>query len=83
MDIETDIQEAHRHSMRNRKELAESDACGCFYCERTFSPAEITEWIDDGQTAMCPYCGIDSVLASASGFELSKEFLHHMCDYWF
>ena len=83
MDIETDIQEAHKHSMRNRRELAKSETCGCFYCERVFSPAEITEWIDDGETAMCPHCGIDSVLPSASGFKLSKDLLQRMNAYWF
>ena len=61
--------------MRNRSELGKSETCGCFYCERVFSPAEITEWIGYGETAMRPYCGIDSVLASASGFKLSKRFL--------
>jgi hypothetical protein len=80
---EEDLEEAHRHAMRNRGELEKSKACGCFYCERVFSPAGITEWIDDGETAMCPYCGIDAVLASASGFELSKKFLHRMCERWF
>ena len=83
MVTEVDIKAAHRHCIRNRSELGASGLCGCFYCERIFSPAEITEWIDEGLTGMCPYCGIDSFLASAPGFELSKDFLHRMNEYWF
>lgn len=49
----------------------------------------IHEWIDVlddsdiGQTAMCPYCGIDSVIGSASGFPITPEFLMRMRAYWF
>jgi len=32
---------------------------------------------------MCPRCGIDSVLGSASGFSLSRDFLNRMHHYWF
>ena len=77
------LRQAHDHSFKTRPELEKSELCGCFYCEKTFSPAAITEWIDDGQTAMCPFCGIDSVIGSASGFELSKDFLHRMNERWF
>ena len=35
-----------------------------FYCNRIFDAEKIHEWIDDenGQTAVCPFCGIDSVI---------------------
>lgn len=78
-----DLRLAHGHSSNHREEIERSELCGCFYCEKVFSPAEIGEWIDGGKTAMCPRCGIDSVIGSASGFQLTKEFLHGMCDYWF
>jgi hypothetical protein len=34
-------------------------------------------------TAMCPRCGIDSVIGSASGIDLTPEFLRKMHDFWF
>jgi hypothetical protein len=74
---------AHVHATKHRAEIEKSERCGCFYCLQTFSPAEIQEWIDDGDTAMCPRCGIDSVIGSASGFSLSEKFLGRMHDYWF
>ncbi len=77
------IRDAHQHSSKHRSEILKSDLCGCFYCEKTFEPSEIVDWIDDQQTALCPKCGIDSVIGSASGFPISKDFLHEMCEYWF
>ena len=74
---------AHKHCIRNRQEILKSKMCGCFYCGSSFASTEIWEWIDEGETAMCPKCGIDSVLGDASGFMLSKNFLDGMNARWF
>lgn len=78
-----DVRDAHKHSSKHRAEILRSDLCGCFYCEKTFEAKEIEDWIDDQKTALCPKCGIDSVIGSASGFPIKKKFLHEMCEYWF
>ena len=78
-----DVRDAHEHCSKHRPEILASDICGCFHCEKTFAPSEIVEWTDDGQTAFCPKCGIDSVVGSASGFPITTEFLHQMCENWF
>lgn len=62
--------------------------CGCFYCCSTFSPGAIKVWIDKndqgvGTTALCPKCGIDSVIGDRAGFPVSPEFLEKMNEYWF
>jgi len=77
------VRDAHQHSAKHRAEILASDLCGCFYCEKTFGPHEIVDWVDDQQTALCPKCGIDSVIGSASGFPIDTAFLHQMCEYWF
>ena len=59
-----ELQELHKKSDNNRKELLASEIAGCFYCLSTFNPLTIKEWIDDNQTALCPNCGIDSVIAN-------------------
>jgi len=82
-NMPADVRHAHVHSSKHRAEILASDTCGCFYCEKTFGPHEIVEWTDDGQTAFCPKCGIDSVIGSASGFPINTDFLHQMCEYWF
>jgi NAD-dependent SIR2 family protein deacetylase len=51
---------------RHKREIMEkSETAGCFYCRRIFSPSEITEYTRRGQVAVCPYCGVDSVIGSA------------------
>ena len=76
---------AHRHSSNHRKELERSEICGCFHCCRTFTATVIEEWLDDGNgTALCPYCGIDSVIGSTSGYPVGEQqFLQAMRLRWF
>ena len=44
--------------------------------------SDIKEWIDDenGNTAVCPYCGIDSVIPESidGEYELTQEILQEM-----
>jgi len=77
------IRDAHRRSSHHRDVILSGTRCGCFYCRRTFLPDEIIEWCDDKQTAICPHCGIDSVLGDKSGFGLDESFLKTMRDHWF
>lgn len=82
MDI-TDLEAAHRHCSCHRAAIEASELCSCFYCLSTFAPAEIVEWIDDGQTALCPRCPVDAVLGSASGLPITPAFLERMHERWF
>ena len=64
---------AHEVSSCLRAVLGASDSCGCFNWFAVFPPREITQWTDVdangiGQTAICPHCGIDAVIGSASGY---------------
>jgi hypothetical protein len=85
-----DIRRGHKHSSNHREEIVASTACGCFYCLRIFAPNEIQDWVDpaddnddEGTTALCPFCGIDAVIADCSGFPVTLEFLTEMHKYWF
>ena len=82
-----DFEVAHKKSSSHRAEVLASEICGCFYCKSTFPPTEIAEWVDtvDGVplTALCPKCGIDSVIGSASGIALTPELLAEMNRHWF
>ena len=81
---ELDLRSMHRHSSGHRQEIQQSGLCGCFYCEETFTPETIKEWIDDEQTALCPRCGIDSVLGDrANKLATDRAFLHQMHQFWF
>ncbi len=78
-----DYIEAHNYCSDHKKKLIKDKKCGCFYCLTIFNPQEITEWIDDDKTAVCPYCDIDSVISESSGYPITKEFLIKMNSYWF
>ena len=90
-----DIASAHAHCYRHRAEVEASASCGCFYCLAVFPPSRISEWVDWpegtpadlelslGTTALCPECGIDSVIGSASGLPIDAKFLSAMQAHWF
>lgn len=91
---EFDVQGAHRHCRDHRDELAASVRCGCFHCCRVYAATEIIDWIDpapemaaetgrSGQTALCPYCGVDAVIGDASTYPLTPAFLESMRAHWF
>jgi hypothetical protein len=79
-----DLVRAHACSIRRRTEIEQSALCGCFHCKRAFLPSDITQWTDaQDVTALCPRCGIDSVIGSASGYPIDAEFLAAMHLRWF
>ncbi|HSN91179.1 MAG TPA: hypothetical protein VLS93_08110 [Anaeromyxobacteraceae bacterium] len=88
MTFDADLETAHRRSSNHRAEVLSSESCGCFYCCSVFHPTEIEDWVDEdragaGQTALCPRCGIDSVIGSNAGIPLTQEFLSRTKAYWF
>lgn len=78
-----DVIEARKHSRDNREEVTRSHTCGCFHCRKRFNPAEITDWIEEEKTAVCPGCGVDSIIGDAAGFPITVSLLKAMNAYWF
>ena len=78
---------AHMLSLYNEPSIKKSNMCGCFYCGRVFPASEVDETTmeprGNPETALCPYCLIDSVLADADWKDLSTEFLEKMYQYFF
>jgi hypothetical protein len=75
---------AHKHCSSHKQELLVSASCGCFYCQRVFASSEVEDWCDDGNTALCPYCGIDALIGDVSSFPITDpSFLRAMHQYWF
>ena len=83
MSIKQAEEKAHKHSSKHREELNQSEECGCFNCISIYPPTEIKHWIDNGQTALCPHCDIDSVIGSKSGYPITEDFLKKMYTLWF
>lgn len=64
----------------NRERLENCRVCGCCNCLQVFVPELIKRWTDDGLTACCPCCGIDSVVSDRDGGSLNVRTLlamHH------
>ena len=72
----------HHSTFRNEKQIKNSQTCGCFYCNSIFKPDDVNQWCDnDGRgdpTALCPNCGIDSVIGDACGVKITPSFLQLM-----
>lgn len=73
MDIKS--KEIIKNSFKNKEEVMKSSYCGCYNCTKIFTPDMIVEYIDNGQTVVCPFCGIDSVLGSTMGYDFNLKFL--------
>lgn len=83
-----ELKAAHFGCRGNRITLERGEKAGCFYCLRIFDSNKITKWVPEkadgeGTTALCPYCGIDSVLGESYGYPIEKKFLKRMKKYWF
>jgi hypothetical protein len=75
-------QDAHEKSFRSREQLVAAKWVGCFYCGVVFKPTLIKEWWDDGETAVCPVCGVDSVMPLTTE-QFDSDFLEQMRYHWF
>lgn len=36
--------------------------CGCFHCLQVYEATEVVDWVDDGESPLCPRCGVDAVM---------------------
>jgi len=82
LDREREASRLHRHTRANRIELEASEVCGCIACERIYFPSEVVRWLEDG-TALCPHCGVDAVVGSASGIPIMPGVLRRAHERWF
>lgn len=69
------------YAMKNKKHIEESNMCGCYNCIKVFHKNEIAEWTDNSQTALCPFCKVDSVIAD-SVTTINQETLQTIKNYW-
>jgi hypothetical protein len=82
------LQKAHRHSIFHETEIKQGDQCACFHCLKVFPTSAIVDWLEESEgkekTATCPFCGIDAVIGSDSGYPSGDvEFVKAMNKYYF
>ena len=73
------LKDIHKKSIYNAKEIKDSEQCGCFYCVSVQDSKDVTYFVDDETTGMCPNCHIDSLLPNITDLSL----LSKMHDYAF
>lgn len=75
----------HQDCSNHYDKIIEYNCASCFHCLKTFVPKNIQEWADEvrwtdeGQTAICPNCGIDAILPGV----VSNDILVLMHHHWF
>ena len=74
-------------SIRNEESIRKSNLCGCFHCISILAATDVksSEMMvekDGFKTAICPICGIDSVLGDAS-VEITAEILEALNEHYF
>jgi hypothetical protein len=71
----------HKLSFRNKELLDLERAASCFNCFSYMKPDRIEEWTDNQQTAICPCCGIDSILPGEVAPPLLQEMYNRYFSY--
>jgi NAD-dependent SIR2 family protein deacetylase len=75
------LKNAPHIAFKNRLSL--TGKCACYHCLKVFESQEISVWTDKGETALCPYCQVDAVIPESPTYNLSKETLTKLNEYWF
>lgn len=53
--------ETHK-TTSNNFDVVDEKGGNCAQCEQQVLPRAITKTCDNGNTALCPYCGVDSIV---------------------
>jgi NAD-dependent SIR2 family protein deacetylase len=77
MISEKRLQRIYQHSRLNRPFMVPGSGCRCFHCLKEFAAEEVSRWTDGGETALCPRCGIDSVLSNNAD-ELTDDLIRQL-----
>lgn len=84
------LKEAHRATFANEGQTTASSACRCCYCGHRFKVKEeeqlyySEERAPLDRTLHCPYCLVDCVIGSSSGFPIDDEdFILACSEAWF
>jgi hypothetical protein len=81
--VNSKLEALHKKCINNKSNIDDETVCGCFYCETIFQGDQVSNYIDEGQTALCPNCNIDSVIASDKKDTVSQPLLKAMKSKYF
>ncbi len=82
-DEEALFEKLHAYSLHNRDMVLRSKKCYCFFCREAFESGDIEDFVDDGQTALCPRCRISAIIPDCVEEEIDGQTVSDMNEYWF
>ena len=77
------MERLHAYASHNKKMIGKSNKCYCFYCKSVFENGEVETYLAEEKTALCPKCGIDSVIPDSIDEKIDEAIISEMHDYWF
>lgn len=63
----------YKYTLYNKDTLTQHELCACCFCLSEFKVSKIIDWIDDGKTALCPYCWVDVIVVSTKCTNLYND----------
>lgn len=76
------IKKIYKLTINNKNFVLNSDKVGCFFCKNIFSSKEIVNYVDDGTTAICPKCDIDSIVCDSIA-DVNEPMLNALHTFYF
>ena len=80
---EAQLKKLHAYSSHNRDFITTANKCYCFYCKAIVDRYKRNDYTDDGQTALCPKCGMGALLPDSIEESLDEQLVSEMNEYWF
>ena len=77
------IKKAPMYAFKNKEAVMASQTCGCYGCLNIIQVKDIEFWTDDDETALCPKCTLDTLLAESLNIPLDKDTLSKIRNQWF
>jgi len=77
------LEKLHAYCKNNEELIEKSGYCYCFHCQKKISSFEITRFLGEENTALCPYCGIDAIIPENIDDDINSEIIDDMNNYWF
>jgi len=69
-----------KHTVDNEIEILQSKTCTCLFCRHQIDARSVSDWVDTegGVSALCPECGMASLVGDASGYLFDRDLLREI-----